>query len=335
MSDTDLQVISTQTPDQFMANHNQLITFVKSQLKAAKTYKDDRGNDKMTEGDYGVIPRTSKKSLLKPGAEKLLKLFGLSAKMELVSSNEDFKNNFISYRYKCTITHIASDKFIADATRSCNNKEVKHARKDVYDVANTIEAVAQKRALIAATVQATMATEIFDADVSEHETEGPGEKTTREDDPRRNRITMGLYGTANRYGWNDNHIHAALKKKWDYDSVTQASNQDLEELKEFIELNYKEVEKGEKPVLIKKEVINLQPEKPEEIKENMVDVEIIEDTKYTCKGTKHHPANEKLGLEDTMVYTTFENPWCSKECEEEYYPKKKDSVDRPWEKWVK
>src|SRR5919199_879142 len=45
----------------------------------------------MREGvDYGVIPGTDKPTLLKPGAEKLCTLFGLSSRFQLIRSIEDW-----------------------------------------------------------------------------------------------------------------------------------------------------------------------------------------------------------------------------------------------------
>ena len=245
---TALQAITNQTPAQFKKNHQELITFVKSQLKEAKQGKNNAGYDTLTSGDYGIIPRTTKKSLLKPGAEKLLKLFGFTAKMELVKEIEDWDKHFIYYRYKCTITHAPSGIFISDAVRSCNNKEAKHARKDVYDVANTIEAIAQKRALIAATVQATMASEIFDADVSENDEKAPDAPVTKEEDPRRVRIFSGLYGKAVARGLDNNWLHGAAIKRYKISkSLTELSNEQLEEFTELIIEHYEEVPRGSKP----------------------------------------------------------------------------------------
>src|SRR5258708_26118247 len=84
----DLTTINPVSPIAFKQEHNNLIKFVKSTLKEAKTYQDN-GRDKMTQGDFGIIPRTRKKSLLKPGAEKLLKLLGFSAKNELIDKRSE------------------------------------------------------------------------------------------------------------------------------------------------------------------------------------------------------------------------------------------------------
>lgn len=47
---------------------------------------------------------------------------------------------------------------------------------------------------------------------------------------------------------------------------------------------------------------------------------------YFCKGSKHHVEDKSQEIENTMVQTTTDNPWCSDECREEYYPTKKEPV---------
>jgi hypothetical protein len=45
----------------------------------------------MREGvDYGVIPGTDKHTLLKPGAEKLCTLFGLTSRFQIIRAVEDW-----------------------------------------------------------------------------------------------------------------------------------------------------------------------------------------------------------------------------------------------------
>src|ERR687883_2127730 len=64
----------------------------------------------MREGvDYGVIPGTDKPTLLKPGAEKLCTLFGLSSRFHLIRSVEDWQGSehngepFFYYLYRCQL----------------------------------------------------------------------------------------------------------------------------------------------------------------------------------------------------------------------------------------
>lgn len=79
--------------------------------------------------DFGKIPGTDKNVLLKPGAEKLCTLFGLTPAYELMSCIEDWlgaQNGepFFYYRYKCTLTR--HGVFIADSEASANSHESKY-----------------------------------------------------------------------------------------------------------------------------------------------------------------------------------------------------------------
>lgn len=79
--------------------------------------------------DFQVIPGTDKPSLVKPGAEKLCTLFGLSAMQELTSKIEDWTGKehgepFFKYDYLCTLSR--NGKPIASCEGSCNSWEKKY-----------------------------------------------------------------------------------------------------------------------------------------------------------------------------------------------------------------
>lgn len=177
--------------------------------------------------DYGVIPGTSKPTLLKPGAEKLSSLFGLSPAFSIAEKDLDWTGEkhggepFFYFQYLCTM--YAGERIIAQGVGSCNNWEKKYryrqsdrlcpkcgkstiikgreeygggwlcfAKKggcgakfkdgdksiegqetgqvknpDPADNVNTIDKMAQKRALIAATLIATNASEYFTQDLDD------------------------------------------------------------------------------------------------------------------------------------------------------------------------
>jgi hypothetical protein len=157
----------------------------------------------MTEGkDYGVIPGTgTKPTLLKPGAEKLCSLFGLFPDFETLKEIEDFDKGLFFYREKCTLYR--NGEPIASGVGSCNSKEKKYRYRNVYEskasdeekakavsvetrtgkygpykvykienpepfeLVNTIDKMAQKRALVAATLIATNASEFFTQDIED------------------------------------------------------------------------------------------------------------------------------------------------------------------------
>jgi len=301
------------TTPEFKKLHTNLASFVKKQLRQANNIA---GGDS---GDYGIIPYTKKMSLLKPGAEKLLKLFGFAADNQLVDRVEDWEKRFVMYRYKCVITHIASGKIIASATRTCNSKEKKHAGKDVYDVANTIESVAQKRALVAATVQATMASEIFDADVSEHDDEAPHKPITADEDPHRMRVFGDYFQSAADRGFTQDQAKKTAYRKLNVTSLKDVTTQQVEGLIVELEKTFRFVGKGNKPE-------RMVPEKENQV----VDGTIV----FHCYNEKKHgPILEKRPLVKHLQNEIYQNPtFCTKECEDEWLGPKKDPNNRDWSK---
>jgi hypothetical protein len=152
--------------------------------------------------DYGKIPGTGNKpTLLKPGAERLCSAFGLSPQFEMMESTErwDTENPLFHYRIKCKLVHIETGLTIATGVGSCNSMESKYrwrwvwsrdlpegidkttllTRKrnngtqyripndDIYSQVNTIDKMAQKRALIAAVLIGCNASEHFTQDVED------------------------------------------------------------------------------------------------------------------------------------------------------------------------
>ena len=84
----------------------------------------------MTEGeDYGKIPGgQQKRVLLKPGAEKLSSIFGMSPRYELEERTErwgeDGREAFFYYRYTCKLYR--GDRMMGEAAGSCNSWESKY-----------------------------------------------------------------------------------------------------------------------------------------------------------------------------------------------------------------
>jgi hypothetical protein len=196
----------------------------------------------MTEGvDYGVIPGTnSKPVLLKPGAERLCTLFGLSPEVHELMVVEDWTGEdhrgepFFYYRYKVRL--VKNGITLGEGVGSCNSWEAKYryrtaerkcpkcgkpaiikrreeygggwlcfARKggcglkfkdgdaaiegqalgrmpnpDVADLVNTIQKMAVKRSLIAATLIAVNASEFYSQDLEDEVIDVPSAEPPRE-----------------------------------------------------------------------------------------------------------------------------------------------------------
>lgn len=128
--------------------------------------------------DYGVIPGTHKPSLYKPGAEKLLKMHGLSDRYEIVEKIEDWDKPLFRYLIKCTAIHAATGTVISEGLGEANSMETKWRYRngkdntEVYSVVNTILKMAKKRAMVDACLGACRLSAVFTQDVEDLKANG-------------------------------------------------------------------------------------------------------------------------------------------------------------------
>ncbi|TET24503.1 MAG: hypothetical protein E3J76_02830 [Candidatus Aminicenantes bacterium] len=73
--------------------------------------------------DYGIIPGTKKPTLLKPGAEKMVKLFGLADTYEVMEQELDWGKPFFFFQIKCTLLSMKNDKVVSEGMGNCNSME--------------------------------------------------------------------------------------------------------------------------------------------------------------------------------------------------------------------
>lgn len=157
--------------------------------------------------DYGIIPGTgTKATLLKPGAEKLCSLFGLSPKFVVLDKILDFERGLFYFQYDCQL-YDRRGNLVGSGIGSCNSREKKYRYRSIpefkaseeekalavrretrtskkgnqytvlvlenqepFDLVNTLDKMAQKRSLIAAVLIAANASEFFTQDIEDIET---------------------------------------------------------------------------------------------------------------------------------------------------------------------
>ena len=156
---TELMSVSAQDVEALSKHLKAIKSFVSGELK--------NGIDK----DYAIVPGTNKKSLLKPGAEKLMKLFGFSSRVECIEKTVSPEENFAMFTYKASIIHIKSGAIVADCEGICNSMEKKYRNNQFMDILNTIMKMSQKRALVGAVILATGASDYFTQDEDEIQTQ--------------------------------------------------------------------------------------------------------------------------------------------------------------------
>jgi hypothetical protein len=140
--------------------------------------------------DYDRIPGTDKPTLLKPGAEMLCRVYGLTiGNQHVTDKTEDWERGIFSYAVTCPLVHIESGKTIAVGIGAANSQEVKYRYitakdengKKIYkdgkpvkienpdgaDNVNTLIKMASKRAFVDAVLKATCASRLFTQDVED------------------------------------------------------------------------------------------------------------------------------------------------------------------------
>ena len=130
--------------------------------------------------DYGIIPGTKKPTLLKPGAEKILMLMGLTSEFDILDSTRDFETGFFQYQVKCRL--YKNGVLITEGLASCNTKEKKYAYADACNIDNTVLKMAKKRALVDATLLVASLSQIFTQDIEDLDLK-PSRETKKQNEP--------------------------------------------------------------------------------------------------------------------------------------------------------
>lgn len=140
----------------------------------------------MKEGThYGTIPGTPKPSLWKAGAEVLCMTFRLAPMLESHVTVDDPEGEWAYHGHRrdgmpivgtcvgffeveatCTI-HGFGGEALSRCSSRCNNREAKYRGLSLYDVRNTIQKMAEKRAFVSAVLMATGASDIFTQDIED------------------------------------------------------------------------------------------------------------------------------------------------------------------------
>lgn len=143
--------------------------------------------------DFGVIPGTNKPTLLKPGAEKIQMLFGVTSEYEEIERIQDYDKGFFAYTIKCTLSK--NGQKITEGMGHCNTKEKKYVNQDPFTLANTCLKMAKKRAQIDATLTIASLSEVFTQDMEDLQGFMDKEQmeTMNDNDASGMKVTFGKY----------------------------------------------------------------------------------------------------------------------------------------------
>ena len=109
--------------EQAVNRYNSVIEFTRRVLKPGRDYGIIPGTGGGKKNEDG-LPSAGANTLLKPGAEKLCTLFGLSARFDDYRVTEDWERGLFYYAYKCILSRNGRD--IAECIGSANSMEKKY-----------------------------------------------------------------------------------------------------------------------------------------------------------------------------------------------------------------
>ena len=213
--------------------------------------------------DYGIIPGTPKPSLLKPGAEKILMLFGVTSEYEVVERVQDYEKGFFAFTVKCLIFRNGTK--ITEGVGHCNTKERKYINQDPYTLANTCLKMAKKRALIDATLTLASLSEVFTQDIEDMQEFIQTEQveTMTAQDAAKIKLTFGKH--------KGKTLKEIYKSHPDYLEWLLKQDRTDPVIKKGIELMFQAIEEQKKQ---KQEQTN---DVPEEVKEMADDIEVVDE----------------------------------------------------------
>ncbi|OJG76545.1 hypothetical protein RV10_GL003682 [Enterococcus pallens] len=180
---------------------NQLKAIDNFQMVVQKTLRVDQ--------DYGTIPGTNKPTLLKPGAEKILMLMGLTSEYEIVDKVENYTEGFFAYTVKSSL--YKDGLLITEGFGSANTKETRYRQnewneaehkkiwnggyQDPYTLVNTVLKMAKKRAQVDAALTVGSLSNVFTQDIEDMKELLDKEQmeTMNDKDANNMKITFGKY----------------------------------------------------------------------------------------------------------------------------------------------
>jgi hypothetical protein len=186
--------------------------------------------------DYGVIPGSSKPTLLKPGAEKILMVFGLTSRYEILEAVRDYDKGFFAFTVQCTLEK--NGVVVTEGLGHANTREKRYTSgkaQDPYTLANTVLKMAKKRALVDATLTVASLSEIFTQDLEDLEED---EAEQRPEQRQNGKVTEAqirlLYARAKEKGLGQEALHRLIKQVCGVEHIRDLSPTQLDAVLEAL-----------------------------------------------------------------------------------------------------
>lgn len=189
--------------------------------------------------DFGVIPGTTKPTLYKSGAERILFSMGICSRYTIENAIERCDDEpYFMYRVKCSLYREVNGKevHITDGMGSANTNERQCGRASKFDLANSRLKIAKKRAMVDACLLVAQLSNAFAQDIENEDFVSDSKKIEVLDDdaPITAKQAKRIYAIAGANGISQSEAKRILKeagyesskeiKQKDYDSVCELFN---------------------------------------------------------------------------------------------------------------
>lgn len=187
--------------------------------------------------DFGVIPGTTKPTLFKSGAERILFNMGICSRFTVENAIEKYDGDepFFMYRVKCSLFRFVNGEevHITDGMGSANSNEKQCGRASKYDLANSRLKIAKKRAMVDACLLVGQLSNAFSQDIENEDFVSDTAKieVLDEDAPITSKQASRIYAIAGANGIGQSQAKKILKeagyasskdiKQKDYDAVCE------------------------------------------------------------------------------------------------------------------
>lgn len=123
----DLALRPVMTVQEALGRLEEFQSFCQSYLHESK----DGGEDG---GDYGIIPGTKRKTLLKAGADKLAEVYGLADTYVITAKVEDWERGLFDYTIECRLLSKRTGKLVGTGMGSCSSFESRYRWREAKRV---------------------------------------------------------------------------------------------------------------------------------------------------------------------------------------------------------
>ena len=188
--------------------------------------------------DFGVIPGTGNKpTLLKPGAEKIVMLLGLTSEYDIAESARDFEKGFFQYQIKCKL--LKNGVVVTEGMGAANTKERKYLKQDPFSVDNTVLKMAKKRALVDAALLVGSLSDIFTQDIEDMDLRGETTQQERYYTDQDGTISQAQAKRIYAIAKGERSLIEPVMEKYGYQKSDEIKKTDYEKICEEVEANRK------------------------------------------------------------------------------------------------